>query len=95
MPRRHVPQQKEKSFPVWIFAGAFLLILAAVIFWSVQSGETGEGKLGPRLSLNTERIDLGKQPFDKVVRAEFMVTNTGDRSLTLDASPPIRVVEGC
>ncbi len=95
MPRRHSPQQIQQSFPIWLFAGALLLIVAAIGLWFVQNAETGNGNLGPRISVNTERIDLGKQPFDKMVRAEFKVTNTGDRSLSLDASTPVRVVEGC
>lgn len=95
MAKRRDPKQKQKSFPVWIFAGALVLILASLGIWFAQNAETGEGKLGPRLSVNTERIDLGRQPFDKMVRAEFKITNTGDRTLTLDASTPIRVVEGC
>ncbi len=95
MPRHVKPQKNQQSFSWWIFAGAFLLILAAIGVWYVQNAETGEGTVGPQLALNTERIDLGRQPFDKKVRAEFKITNTGDRSLTLDASTPIRVVEGC
>lgn len=95
MPRHTKPETKQASFPIWIFVGAFLLILAAIGIWSVQNSETGEAKLGPRLAVSTERIDFGRQPFDKIVRAEFKITNTGDRSLSLDASTPIRVVEGC
>lgn len=95
MSRHSKPKLKQNSFPLWIFAGAIILVVIAVAVWFFQSGETGSGQVGPRLAVNTERIDLGKQPFDKTVRAEFKLTNTGDRALTLDASPPIRVVEGC
>lgn len=78
-----------------MFIGAGVLIVAAVAIWFAQNAETGDGKIGPQLAVNTERIDLGKQPFDKLVRAEFKITNNGDRTLTLDASSPIRAVEGC
>ena len=78
-----------------MFIGAAVLIIAAISIWFIQNGDTGEGKIGPRLAVNTERIDLGKQPFDKTVRAEFKITNNGDRTLSLDASTPIRVIEGC
>lgn len=97
MPRRYDPKlaPKRNSFPIWLFAGAAVLIVAALALWFLQNNESGEGKIGPKLTVNTERIDLGKQPFDKPVRAEFKITNTGDRTLTLDAKTPIRVVEGC
>ena len=97
MPRHQDPKlrQKSNSFPLWMFVGAAVLIVAALAIWFVQNADTGEGKIGPRLAVNTEKIDLGKQPFDKTVRAEFKVTNTGDRNLNLDATSPIRVVEGC
>lgn len=97
MPKHYDPKlrHKQNSFPIWMFVGAAVLIVAALAIWFSQNADTGEGKVGPRLVLNTERIDLGKQPFDKTVRAEFKVTNTGDRNLNLDATSPIRVIEGC
>jgi hypothetical protein len=30
-----------------------------------------------------------------MVRAEFQVKNTGDYALTLDATAPVRALEGC
>jgi hypothetical protein len=96
MSKRRVPKRKEDSFPLaLIFVAAGLLIAASIALWFVQNGEFGAGQIGPRLAVNTERIDFGKVSFDKMVRAEFQVTNTGDRSLTLDSSTPVRVVEGC
>ena len=95
MSRRHDPLREQNSFPLWMFIGAAVLMVAALAVWFVQNAETGEGKVGPRLAVNSERIDFGKQPFDKMVRAEFKLTNTGDRTLTLDANTPVRVVEGC
>lgn len=95
MSRRQDPKQKQNSFPMWMFIGAAGLIVAALAIWFTQNVETGAGKIGPRLAVNTERIDFGKQPFDKIVQAEFRLTNNGDRTLTLDANTPVRVVEGC
>ena len=95
MSKHSKPKPKGNSYPIWMFVGATVLIVAAVAVWIIQNVETGEGKIGPRLAVNTERLDFGKQPFDKMVRAEFKITNTGDRTLTLDANSPVRVVEGC
>ena len=78
-----------------MLVGAVVLIVTAFAIWFTQNAETGSKLIGPRLAVSTERIDFGKQPYDKIVRAEFKITNTGDRTLTLDASTPLRVVEGC
>lgn len=94
---KYSKRHEERQIPFfWISVGFILLLVAAVGVWQVWgTTETGPGKIGPRLAVDQERIDLGRQPFDKMVSAEFRVTNTGDRTLTLDASSPIRVVEGC
>ena len=95
MSQRQDPKLKHNSFPFWMFVGAALLIVLALAVGLIQRGESGDGKLGPRLAVNSERIDFGKQPLEKMVRAEFKLTNSGDRTLILDASVPVRVVEGC
>jgi hypothetical protein len=96
-----VAKQKAKKsggaqLPSWVFlAGAVaLLAVAGIGIWVLLTPQT-QGGIGPQLAVNQERIELGKQPFEKMVRAEFVVSNTGDRALTLDASAPVRALEGC
>ncbi|MBI3912691.1 MAG: hypothetical protein HY327_00635 [Chloroflexi bacterium] len=96
MPKHLDPKKKKEALPLpLIFGAALLLVVAAIGMWAINNVETGAGQIGPRLAVNVERLDFGKQPFDKMVRAEFKITNVGDRRLTLDAKTPIRVVEGC
>ncbi len=50
---------------------------------------------GPRLTVETDAIDLGPVKFNKMVQAGFRVRNVGDQPLTLAANPQVEVVEGC
>ncbi len=97
MSRRHAKTPSKKSFPwIWVFISTLMLILVGTaIWWSQSPTESGPGEIGPRLAFDQEKLDLGRRPLDKTVRAEFKITNTGDRTLTLDASAPVRAIEGC
>ncbi len=90
-------RQKPDSFPlIWIFGVAAVLLVAGIVAWVATSGgDSGASRIGPRVSVDQDRIDFGRVPFDKTVRAEFKITNTGDRPLTLDASSPITALKGC
>lgn len=95
--KRKATEKPQTKFPLaWLFGGAALLILVGIGVWFLSTTiEVGPGSTGPRLSMNAERLDFGDVKLGKTVRAEFVVTNTGDRNLTLDSSTPVRVVEGC
>ncbi len=84
------------QIPSWVFlVGAVVLLGAAALgVWMLLTPQT-QGGVGPQIQVNQERIDLGKQPFEQMVRAEFVVKNVGDRPLTLDVSAPVRALEGC
>ncbi len=90
-------QREQKS--IWplvaILAGAAVVLIAGLFLLLGNNGNTSGSKTGPRLAVDRERIDFGRVPLDKTVRAEFKVTNTGDRPLTLDTSAPVQVLEGC
>ncbi|MBI5878211.1 MAG: DUF1573 domain-containing protein [Chloroflexi bacterium] len=77
-----------------LIGGAVMLALLAVGLVVLNSGSGGGGGT-PQLSVDRERIDFGKVPFNKMVRAEFKVQNTGDGTLVLDSSAPIKILQGC
>ncbi len=97
MSKSHAMIKPKKSFPwIWVFISALILVLVgAGIWWSQRPTESSPGEIGPRLAFDQEKVDLGRQPLDKMVRAEFKISNSGDRTLTLDASAPVRAIEGC
>jgi hypothetical protein len=95
--RRQAAGSRRSLLPIALIGGALVLAVIAIGIgiMSADAGASGGGGRGPQLAVNQEKIDFGNLPFDKTVRAEFKVENTGDRNLTLDVSTPIRVVEGC
>ena len=79
----------------WAVA-ATVVALIGVAFWLWPTpGPTMTGTGAPRVAVDRTEIDLGRLPFERPARATFTLTNTGDRTLTLDGSPPVRAVEGC
>lgn len=49
----------------------------------------------PRLAVDRLEIDLGRQPFERLVKASFLVTNAGGNTLRLEGSPPVEIAQGC
>lgn len=49
----------------------------------------------PQLQVDTERIDLGVQPFEKRVSASFQIRNAGTGALTLSVPRTTTLLEGC
>lgn len=83
-----------------ISAAVGLAMLASAADWIVlptdgRAGEMPPFRGGARLAVDTELVDLGAQPYNRVVEVRFQLKNVGDRPLQLPASPPVEVVEGC
>lgn len=97
MARAKTKSKKNSNSNLLLIGGIILLAAAALgVFALLNSGNSASGsKLGPRLTVDQERIDFGKQPMNKMVRAEFQIKNAGDQVLQLDASTPVKALEGC
>lgn len=96
--KRREDSGRRPWLAIGLLGGALVLAIVAVGFGILNADAGGgntAGARGPQLAVNKERIDFGTLPFDKPVRAEFKLENSGDATLTLDASTPIRVLEGC
>ncbi len=98
--RRRAEQERREQLKWQVpFALAGLLALIAVALFAVQTFAkpkvANAGVIGPRIQVNTEKLDLGKQPLGKTVHAAFEVKNTGDDALTLNAAQTATVLEGC
>jgi hypothetical protein len=83
-----------------ISAAVGLAMLATAVAWIClptdgRAGEAPTFRGGARLTVDKDLIDLGTQPYNRVVEARFQLKNIGDHALQLPASPPVEVVEGC
>jgi len=94
----HRMQRGRMRLAIAAAVGLAMLVGAAAWILLPTDGRAGEAppfRGGARLAVDTELIDLGAQPYNRVVEARFQLKNIGDRPLQLPPSPPIEVVEGC
>ena len=68
-------------------------VIVAFVWFALTPNRNANGT--PQMQVNTERLDLGKQIFNKAVRASFTVKNVGTAMLTLDVPRSATLLEGC
>ncbi len=72
--------------PIWV------LLLGCAATSPTQGAGTSRG--GPHIAFEKENFDFGLVPYNKEVRAEFKVLNTGDQPLVLQ-DVQVRTIQGC
>ncbi len=97
--RRAERERKERlkwQIPFGVAGLLVVLAIAIFVFNTVAKPKPASaGGVGPRFQVDTEKLDLGKQPLGKTVKASFNVKNTGDDALTLNAAQTATVLKGC
>lgn len=97
--QKPAPAPKRGSrLPLYVLGGALVLImigLFALFRGAAAPASPVEVAGQPRLAVDREQVDFGKVPVDKLVRAEFQLSNTGDEALQLLSTPVVEVREGC
>ena len=94
--RRRAQQQRANTIKNRAPLILGMVVVVFVIFVvATTMNQTTVGTLGARFQSDVERIDLGKQIFDKPVRATFTIKNVGDSSLRLDVPKVATLLEGC
>lgn len=93
---RPMQNQKKRDSSTWLLLGGLALVAIAVLVlvWIALTPQRGNGG-PPKLQVNTERLELGKQVLGKTVHASFDVKNTGPGTLTLSVPASVTVLEGC
>jgi len=96
--RRNQPSQRQFPWPWLVVAiGALLLIGGGLVVWNsfgrrpeVPPQMTG----APKLAVDQTLVDEGYVQFNVPVRTSYRLTNVGDQSLKIIATP-VELVEGC
>ncbi len=94
------PAPKRATWPLFVGAAALVLVIFGVVVLTRPAGGTAspsspQGAVGPELTVDRELIDFGEVPVEKVVKATFLLQNTGGEPLNILNQPQVRVVEGC
>lgn len=88
---------KKRSWLLWVgLAVVGVLAVVALLAWqSSQSAGSGTASGTPNLEVDQTNIDFGDVPMDKMVKASFKLSNTGDGPLNVVVPNTPEVVEGC
>ncbi len=93
-PSRNSNNKKFNTSSLLLLGGIALVAIAIVAFvWISLAPSSGGG--APQIQVDNERIDFGKQPFERPVRATFQIRNTGKGTLTLSVPRVATLLEGC
>ena len=88
-----------RLLPALLVAGGILLVVAAVFF--IRSNNRPQTDFvpqvsgAPAISVEPAQIDMGNVALGTPVRADFVITNLGDKPLKFNEAPYIELVEGC
>lgn len=94
------PPARRRSWLLWAgIAGLAIVAVLAIVgmlAWQ-DSRSAGSASAGgtPNLEVDQTRIDFGDVPMNRMVKASFKLSNTGDGSLQVSVPAIPEVVEGC
>jgi hypothetical protein len=78
-----------------VFLVAVFVLFVGLTTLNQTSNQNVQGATGPRIQVDREKIEMGKQIFNNTVRAAFTVKNVGDSTLKLEVPKVATVVDGC
>ena len=97
--RRRQQEERNRNLRTAIPVVAGIIILLAVgyafLAQANQSSSPANGGAGPRLQVDRDQIDLGRQRLGNTVRAVFNLKNVGDGTLSLNVPRTVTLLQGC
>ncbi len=96
--RRQEERGQTLKTVVPVIVGILILLGVGYSFLTLTNRPTAPinaGVVGPRLQVDRDLIDLGKQHLGNTVRAVFNLKNAGDGTLTLNVPRLVTLLQGC
>lgn len=95
--RSRKKQQRNRWMSVLLGLGGLVLLVIAALSLNRGGAATAEIEVSgqPSLKVDQEVVDLGDVKINRLVEANFNVTNVGDEPLRFEKEPYVEVVEGC
>ena len=95
-------QQEERSQTLKtvlpVIVGITILLMVGYAFFTLTNqpaSPANAGVVGPRLQVDRDQIDLGRQHLGNTVRTVFNLKNVGDGTLTLSVPRTVTLLQGC
>lgn len=97
--RRRQREERNKTLktaiPVIVGIFAVLAVGYSLFTQAKPARPANAGVVGPRLQVDRDQIDLGKQHLGNTVRAVFNLKNGGDGTLNLNVPRTVTLLQGC
>ncbi len=98
--RRRQQDERNKKLKIAIpVVVGIIAVLAVGYSFFTQANQSSRpanaGVVGPRLQVDRDQIDLGKQQLGNTVRALFNLKNVGDGTLNLNVPRTVTLLQGC
>lgn len=97
--RRRQQEERNRNLrtAIPVVAGIIILLAVGYAFFTQasQSSRPVTGVVGPRLQVDRDQIDLGRQRLGNTVSALFNLKNVGDGTLNLNVPRTVTVLQGC
>ena len=95
--RQQEARNQRLKIVVPLVAVAIVAVLAIgySLFAQPKPARPANGVTGPRLQVDRDQIDLGKQHLGNTVRAVFNLKNLGDAALNLNVPRTVTLLQGC
>ena len=95
MSRKHRRQQRSFAWPILMFGGILMLVVAFLLASKPGSGGSPGWSGSPRIAVDPAKIDYGYVKFGNDETFKIKVTNNGDGVLRFAEKPYVEVLEGC
>ena len=99
--RRRQQEERDQKLKIVIPIAVVGLVAVLAIGYSLfaqtnkPTRPVNAGVMGPRLQVDRDKIDLGKQHLGNTVRALFNLKNAGDDTLNLNVPGTVTLLQGC